>query len=449
VKRWFVIASIVLLVAVLAIPTMFAANKVKLTFCYWGSPAEDKALKQAFKDFEAANPGITVEPMYIPGDISGTEYAAKMKALAQAGQLPDLGYYRPNQFGNGVNAGLFLDLTPYVKKDKMEKAVLPNVWQYSKGKIYGEYTACECQVMFYNKDVLQKAGVPLPPNDYRQGWSWVQFIDYCKKITVDKNGKHPGDEGFDPNKIVCYGMTMQLWDAMLLPPLWSNGGDYISADGKQFLLSKPQSVEVIQKIADAINKDHVFAYTNPSSSAMSGLPAPPVMLSNGQLGFYITGQWELLDLAQMKFPLGVGALPIWKKPAQMYVSGVNVVFKSTKHPKEAWELNKWMMNPDKTLNLYTSGLWMPTKASWYSDPADMKKWLDNPVHPAGFKEAVMDSMQISRPHMEVKVKNLGEIWGQAVGAELDKVWLGQKSAAEAIKAAEAKVKQLKLLQGVY
>jgi len=45
------------------------------------------------------------------------------------------------------------------------------------------------------------------------------------------------------------------------------------------------------------------------------------MLANGQLGFYFTGQWELLDLAKMNFPLGVGALPIFKKPAQMYISG--------------------------------------------------------------------------------------------------------------------------------
>ena len=42
-------------------------------------------------------------------------------------------------------------------------------------------------------------------------------------------------------------------------------------------------------------------------------------------GILYYGQWELLDLAKMDFPLGVGALPIWKKPAQMYISGASVV----------------------------------------------------------------------------------------------------------------------------
>ncbi|MCL6591976.1 MAG: sugar ABC transporter substrate-binding protein [Firmicutes bacterium] len=448
-KRWFQIISVVFLIIALMTPALFAASNIKLTFCYWGSPAEDKVLKEAFKDFEAAHPGITVEPMYIPGDITGTEYAAKIKALSQAGALPDLGYFRPDHFGGWAANGLFLDLTPYVKKEKLRDAFLPQVWLEVKGKIYGAYTAAECQVLFYNKDVLEKAGVPLPPTDYRKGWSWDQFVDYCKKITEDKNGKHPGESGFDPNKIVKYGVSYQLWHAMLLPSLWSNNGEFITPDGRQFKLDSKESVEVLQKLADLINKDHVFAYTNPSSTSGAGLPAPPVMLANGQLGFYVTGQWELLDLAQMKFPLGVGALPIWKKPAQMYISGASVVFKSTKHPKEAWELHKWMMTPDKTLNLYTSGLWMPTKASWYKDPADLKKWLDNPVHPAGFKEAVVDSMQVARVHFEVKVKNFPQIWGEAVAPELDQVWIGQKTAAEAMKAAKERVMRLKLLQGNY
>lgn len=448
-KRSFMVGLTFLFIAVLVMPVISAAGPVKLTYCYWGSPAEDRVLKEAFKNFEAAHPGITVEPMYIPGDITGTEYAAKIKALSQAGELPDLGYFRPDHFGSWATAGLFMNLSPLIQKEKLEKAVLPQVWLKVKNKVYGSYSAAECQVLFYNKDVLQKAGVPLPPTDYRKGWSWNQFVEYCKKITTDRNGKHPGESGFDPGKITCYGVSYQLWHAMLLPAIWSNNGDFISPDGKQFKLDRPESVEVLQKLADLINKDHVFAYTNPSSTSGAGLPAPPVMLANGQLGFYVTGQWELLDLAKMNFPLGIGALPIFKKPAQMYVSGASVIFKSTKHPKEAWELHKWMMNPDKTLDLYTSGLWLPTKASWYTNPADLKKWTDNPVHPAGFKEAVLDSMQIARVHMEVKVKNFPRIWGEAVAPELDLVWSGQKTAAEAMKAAKKRVLSLKLLQGNY
>lgn len=39
-----------------------------------------------------------------------------------------------------------------------------------------------------------------------------------------------------------------------------------------------------------------------------------------------------------------------------------------------------MMTPDKTLELYSGGLWMPTKASWYTSKDDLVKWLSNPAH---------------------------------------------------------------------
>ena len=34
-------------------------------------------------------------------------------------------------------------------------------------------------------------------------------------------------------------------------------------------------------------------------------------------------------------------------------------------------------DPRKTLDLYASGLWMPTKVSWYTNPTDLSKWIDS------------------------------------------------------------------------
>jgi len=446
-KRLMPFLALALLALVAVSPV--AAQNAKLTFVYWGSVNEDIAMKDAFKAFEQANPGVTVEPMYIQGDISGTEYAAKLRAMAQTHTPPALGYFRPAHFGEFAAAGYMMDLTDLVQKENLTKDYLPQVWLKVKDRIYGAYTAAECQVMFYNKDVLKKAGVPLPPSDYRKGWSWDQFVKYCTMVTTDANGKHPGDSGFDANRITTYGVSYQLWHAMLTPPLWSGGGGIVSADGKQVLIDSPESIDVIQKIADLINKQKVMPYTNPSSTSQAGLPTPPVMLANGQLGFYITGQWELLDIAKMNFPMGIGALPVIKKPAQMYVSGASVIFKSTKFPKEAWLLHKWMMTPDKTLNLYTSGLWMPTKASWYTDPADLKKWTDNPAHPPEFKTAVLDSMNIAQPIPEVRVKNYPQIINEYVNPQMDKVWLGEVSAKEALTKAAELIRQQKLMQGTW
>jgi multiple sugar transport system substrate-binding protein len=355
------------------------AENIKLTYMYWGSPAEDDATKKALKDFEAANPGITVEPLFSPG--TKAEFDAKLKAMSESDTLPDVGYFRSESVYEYASNDFFLDLTPYVEKDGLKKAYLAPTFLMQKGKIIGAYTAAEAQVMYYNKKVLQDAGVPLPPTDYTKAWTWDQAVSYWAKLTVDKDGKHPGDAGFNPKKIVRFGVNHEVWSGMLYPAIWGSGGDVFSADGKQILIDKPETIQAIQKLADLRLVNKVMSAPGSTEYQAAGSTDPKVLLQNGQLAFYVSGAWELLDFAKMDLPLGVGAIPIMNKPAQIYISGVNVVYKASKHPAEAWKLQKWMMTPEKTQELYSGGLWMPTKASWYTNKDDLAKWLSNPAHP--------------------------------------------------------------------
>lgn len=60
-KKGFAVVAALVLQACLA--AAVSAENVKLTFMFWGSPAEDTAIRKALKDFEVANPGITVTPL--------------------------------------------------------------------------------------------------------------------------------------------------------------------------------------------------------------------------------------------------------------------------------------------------------------------------------------------------------------------------------------------------
>ena len=421
------------------------SGDILLTYVYWGSTAEDEAIKSALRGFESANPGVKVEEMYLPGDLDGSTYNAKMKALAASGTLPDVGYFRPEEFFNYASKDFFLPLDDYISRDDMSDSYLPQTWLSYGGKTYGAYTAAECQVMWYNKKVLEDAGVPLPPTNYDKAWTWDQFSEYLKMITLDSKGNHPGDAGFNPGNIQKYGVIYDLWSAMYYPSLWSNGGGIISDDGKSVVVDTPESIEVFQKFADLINKDHTMPYMGGGS----GLASPAVMLANEQLGFWVTGQWTLLELGGISnLPLGVAALPILKKPAQIYLSGLNVVFNSSKHPEEAWELQKWMMNPAKTLDLYTSGLWMPTKKSFYTNPSDLAKWTDNDVHPDGYKEAVLDSMAVAKTE-PIYIKNLNQMWGDHLNPAIERIWIGEVSAQKALTQAAADIRASGLLEGTY
>jgi len=155
----------------------------------------------------------------------------------------------------------------------------------------------------------------------------------------------------------------------------------------------------------------------------------------------IGGQWMNLDLGNAKVNYDIGVLPKLKKSLTVGLSGATVFFKDSKHPEEAWMLFKWMSNPEGAIELYSSGLWMPTMKEWYTNPELVARWVDaNPAaHPPGFKEAMMNQfLNHSVPGSTYYLKNYAKI-NTAVISTLDSVWLGKKSAQDALNEIAPKV----------
>ena len=93
-----------------------------------------------------------------------------------------------------------------------------------------------------NTKVIKDAGLDpesLPKNG-------TEFIEWAQKITTDKNGKHPNEDGFDPNNIAVYAIYW-TWPRYTIPTtLWQFGGSVISEDGKTATLDSPESIAAIQ-----------------------------------------------------------------------------------------------------------------------------------------------------------------------------------------------------------
>jgi multiple sugar transport system substrate-binding protein len=422
------------------------AQETRITFMYWGSAAEDGLIRKSLAAFEAANPGVKVTPLY--GVFSGTDYDAKIRAMAESGSLPDVSYFTAGElFYKYAAAGRFLDLTPYVDRERLRDRYLPQTWMSLGGRVYGILTAAECQLVYYNRDVLAAAKIAPPPADYRRAWTWDQYLDVWRKATIDAGGKNPGDPGFDPRRIVRFGVTYETWSQMLFPGIWGSGGDLFSADGRDILADRPEFIDFIGKLADLRNKRLVMSAPGLTAYNSPAKDDPKALLKEGKIAFYVSGTWELLDFKDMGFPLGVAALPRLKDPAQVYISGVNVVFAGTKHPDAAWKLQRWLMDTEKNLAFYADGLWMPTEKSWYEEP-NLSRWTAGPAHPKGFVDAAVRAMDIARFH-DFRQKNEDQIWAQYLNPALDRIWKGLDGADEGLARAAAKVRNSGLLTGVW
>ena len=100
------------------------------------------------------------------------------------------------------------------------------------GQLYGLQPGANTLAIFYNKDVLAKAGVQ-PPK------TWAELKAAAKKLTSGKQ------YGFAFNATADYEGAWQF-----LPPMWTNGGDETD-------LKSPQVAEALQLWKDLVDDGSV------------------------------------------------------------------------------------------------------------------------------------------------------------------------------------------------
>ncbi|MEC0204482.1 sugar ABC transporter substrate-binding protein [Paenibacillus lautus] len=410
---------------------------VTLKFSFWGDTIEKKTVTEALERFEKET-GIQVEPMHVPAD-----YLTKLTTMVAGNVAPDLGYLSSGAALSWGRDGKLLNLTPLMENDTdfNKEDYLDQVWyEIDPGNTIGMSTAVEGYGLMYNKQLLLEAGVELPPTEADKAWDWDTFVEYAKQLTLDDQGRNALDPNFNPDKIRQFGLQYDPYNMMAA--VVSNGGNFLTEDGKGFGLTQPEAIEAIQKLADLMYVHHV------SPTPLQTKNLPDTALQTKKVAMTVSGNWALQAFAEQDFNLGVGVLPKLKVSNTLLDGAPTVIFKSTKHPEEAWLLYKYMADPESVLPLIEGGLWMPLKKEWYTNPEKINKWAaGNKAHPEGYTEAFMKQTiesGIRTPGFEVK--NLDKI-NALVTPALDLVWTGKQSAEEALRGVEPKV--LPLIEGYY
>lgn len=418
-----------------------SAGKVQLKFTFWGSPQEKAAVEKAILSYEELAGNVSIEAIHIPDD-----FLTKLNAMIAGNEAPDASYSGPWKFRMGEE-GLLHNYFELMERDpefKREDVLRWAWWNWDTDKSAGPFQAAVVPSLMYNADMFNDLGVALPPTKVEDAWTWDEFVENVKLLTLDQSGRNANDPDFDPEAIQQFGVQIGLGWNGYMPFVLSNGGGYLTPDGTEFGLSKPEAVEAIQAIADLINVHHV----HPSPVQASSIPAPATALQSRKVAISINGSWNHLDLSAAGLNWGVGVLPIHKEYKSFFHGGSLVIFQSTEHLDETWDFTQHLINPANVLDLH-QGLWMPQFTSWYEDPELIELWASEslPGRPPGFQDAVMRSTyEHAEPAPENDVRNFAEI-DTAVSAALDQVWLGTKSAAEVLAEIESQVAPL--VQGFY
>lgn len=151
---------------------------IELRVSWWGSASRHDATLAAFDLYMERNPNVKIIAEYQGFD----GYHDKLITQIYSGTEPDL-YQLDNNvyFADLAKAGMLTDLTPYIENGTIDLSDYPAdalSWAAYNGIQYGVPTGLNGPVLYYNKDIFDRAGVEYPNND----WTWEDLEEAGKKI---------------------------------------------------------------------------------------------------------------------------------------------------------------------------------------------------------------------------------------------------------------------------
>lgn len=349
-------------------PTEAAGEKEKITitFSLWGDPAEQETTQKALDVYNDSQDKVYVKALQIGRD----EYNEKLQTMATSGEMPDCGMVAEDTVIGWARDGLLSDVDIYAGQDNLPLDYL--AFKYN-GKTVAYSAANEVLALWYNKTMFDEAGIPYPPTTLDEAWTWDEFIEVAKKLTIDANGKHPGEAGFDKNKTVQYGAYVNQYTWQLEVWALSNGGSFFSPDGTSVVFDDA-AVEAMQKVFDLHLVENVAPLNDGTQD--NGFASS---LGAGNVAMCTEGQWAtgFRGAGFDGIDYGVAVLPYMKQKATIATGGPTGVFATTKYSEEAADFLRWYNSEENNIGTILAGWWMPTKMNWYTDEALLKSWVDD------------------------------------------------------------------------
>jgi multiple sugar transport system substrate-binding protein len=230
--------------------------------------------------------------------------------------------------------------------------------------------------IFYNQDLFEEAGLPLPPTkvgDMYDGkpWDLDALRTLSMKLTVDKAGKDATEAGFDSKNIVQWGFDSQYMDNYnaRAETAFFGAGALLDADGKTAVI--PDYIKQGEKwYNDGVWKDH---FIPTAAQVASDLLSGGNEFGSGNLAIDEGHTWFTCCVApaapkkQFKFGFAVNPTVNGKITSPLHADTFSIL-KTTKVPDAAFKALTAMVASGDLLTAYGA---MP------ADQTKQQAWFDS------------------------------------------------------------------------
>lgn len=347
------VATVVVLLATLAAGvvagTVGAAgdrsSATTLTVWVGWSARELSEFKKVVAEYDRQNADVEVK-------VVGSVNDDKIIASLRAGNAPDVvSSFTSQNVGIYCSSGGWIDLAPYLKRDKISVDVFPAATRY-----YTQYKGVRCALplladvygLYYNKALFEQAGLTRPPR------TLSELTAYAKKLTKRKPDGSLDVVGFNP----FFGFYQNTAGAY--QPL--AGAKYFDAAGTSSLgrdAGWSQLLRWQKSLVDYYGHGNLVKWNAGAGDEFSASHA----FQRGKLAMMIDGEWRVAFIAAERPDLRYATAPmpvLDGRPQQYgagYVNGTIIgIPKNGDNREEAWKLVKYLTTNTHALATFSNGI---------------------------------------------------------------------------------------------
>jgi len=238
-----------------------------VSLAYWNpfTGPDGPSMGQLVNQFNSSQQQINVKMT------SQADYNTKLQTAAASDTLPDVAVINEDQIATQAFNHVIRSEDDVIKQMGISQSDFPEAaWKLAQvaGHTYGIPLSIVPMTMYYNQDLLTKAGVTTPPaND-------ADFQAAAQKLTTG------GNNGF----MITTGFPVQQIFQQILH---QNGGTEFSADGTQATWNSDAGVKTLQWMKDAQGK-----YSKPKLPVDADLNS----FKGGTVGMIWNGIWQATNL---------------------------------------------------------------------------------------------------------------------------------------------------------
>ena len=380
-------------------PTKAEEPPEQVTISIWHQWSGDylKAIEQAFKDYEAEHPNVTI-------DLSKPEDTANALSVAiPAGEGPDIIGWANDQIGAQALAGNIVPLNDYgidmtfLNSTYEPAAVRGVVWQE---KIWALPESQEGIAFVYNKDMVGEEYLPTDPMD---------FDDLLAKA-----------EAFykDTGKYLVCNQGLGNPDAYHVAPIYFGFGvpEYVDDQGNVYL-NTPEALAA----GEWMVKFREYAPAETSHDICKA------MIVDGEAGAWWTGPWAIADLEAAGINYGI--LPMGKPFVGIKTLMLTQNAVDRGNAEIALDIMKYFTSPEVQAKLAIANKTIP---------AATKALMDPEVQQLETLKGFGASLNLGVPMANTPYASAQ--WGP-VGDATTAIWTGAQTPQEALEAAQAAIEQ--------